>query len=99
MTEISSLTAPHRQPNLHVPVVAALGIGYGEQESFSPVEETGAQHVGPQKGCKPVADSAHERDPPARRQDGRGAGGRITVDSRQRVLRFEHRMMNQRRWI
>src|SRR6202035_2782974 len=37
---------PSREPSLHVAVIAAFGIGDGEQKSLGAVEKAQAQHVG-----------------------------------------------------
>src|SRR5437660_12050986 len=96
MTEISSATTPPFQPRLHVAVVAALGVGDGEEEAFGPVEEAEAQHIGAQERADAVADAGHEAHAAARGDDRLGAGGGIAVDARYRVFELEHRMMEQR---
>jgi len=48
------------EPGLHVTIIAALGIGDGEQEAFGAVEETGVQDVVAQEQIKPVANAGQE---------------------------------------
>jgi hypothetical protein len=43
------LLLPRREPRFHVAVVAAFGVGDGEQKSFGAVKKAQAQHVGAQE--------------------------------------------------
>src|ERR1700730_8752224 len=74
-----SLKVPRRQPGFHVAIVAALGIGDGEQKTFGAVEKAGAQHIGAQERAEPVTDAGKKRDATAGSCDRLGAGRRIAV--------------------
>src|SRR5580698_2237721 len=46
-----------REPRFHVAVIAAFGVGDGEQKSFGAVEKSQAQHVGAQERIKSMTDA------------------------------------------
>src|SRR3989304_5317481 len=48
-----------QQHQLDVLVVGPLGVGDGEEKPLAPVEEAGAEEVGPEKRPQPVRHRAH----------------------------------------
>src|SRR5437879_12787042 len=93
MIEIKSATAAPREPGLHVAVVGALGVGDREQKAFAAVEKAKAQHIGAKERPQAVGDAARERDAAPARDQHLGAGGRVAVDARDRLLEARRRLV------
>src|SRR5215475_747640 len=96
MTEIRSATLPLREPGFHVAIVAAFRIGDREQKALAPVEEAAAQDVSAKECPQAVPDPARERHLAARRDQHRGAGAGIAIDTRDGIFESDHGAMLQR---
>src|SRR5262245_40546844 len=82
-----------RKPRLHVAIVCTLRIGDREQKARVSVEEPEPQHIGAEERPDPVRDAVRERDAPAGGDQHLGAGGRVAVDARDRLLEPRDRAM------
>src|ERR1700680_4715788 len=90
----SVLAAP-REPRLHVAIIAAFGVRDRQQKAFAAVEEAEAQHIGAEERPQAVPDSACERHARVGGEQHLGAGGRVAVDARYRLLEPRHRMVRE----